>query len=90
MVSRAVFDSAQLQLRDNVNVLLDKIPLRYIELANAQGFPYYVNGAFLNISESTLYVQNKAAIGENEAIQFHIDYIIPRKKHIQQMLELNQ
>lgn len=90
VVSRAVFDSAQLDLRDNTNVLLEKMPLRYVEHVNLQGKPFYINGSFINISESTLYVQDNAGIGANEAIQFHMDYIIPRKAHIQQMLNNNK
>lgn len=90
-VSRAIFDSAYLTLKDNTARLLDKTSLRLVEKANANGLPFYLTPrGFVNLAESQLDVYNNAGIAADTAIRIMVDYVIPTGKHYADLIHKNK
>ncbi len=76
ITSSAVFNSAYLVIRRDEQDHYRKLYLRDIKRVNDQGEPYYLSiGERINLSESLLYVNNSSAIGNDEVIEFAVDYV---------------
>lgn len=71
----ARLNSAYLILRVAETDILKKVPLSHIKAANDQGHPYYVSlNGLINLSESTLVLDNNAAIVANTVVEIQVDY----------------
>jgi len=68
-------NSAALVLQVDQTVVLKKIPLSHIKACNDQGYPYYVSlSGPVNLSESTLELNDNAGIVDDTVVEIQIDY----------------
>ncbi len=70
-----LLNSAYLILRVDETDILKKVPLSHIKAANDQGHPYYVSlNGLVNLSESTLILDNNTGIAVNTVVEIQVDY----------------
>ncbi len=71
-----IFNGLVIELQNQQNVILKKIPATQIKQANDQGRPFYV---FLpgpvNLSESTVHAYKNDTIAANTVFEFQVEYV---------------